>query len=182
MFSARERPGGAPGSSDFDPVYDQYVDRVYAFVDYQVGSRDEAEDLTQQVFTVAWSKLGQFDERKGTLGQWLFGIARNEVRNFRRQGRRRLLPLDALSEAEEQADAAGPEDLVAKQQTEARLRELIGRLGERAQEIIALKFASELTNREIARVMDLSESNVGTILHRSLGQLREWMEAGSNGW
>ena len=58
-----------------------------------------------------------------------------------------------------------------------RLSRLLAGLPERERELVALKYGSGMTNRAIAKATGLSESNVGTILHRTVGQLRAaWTE------
>ena len=59
-----------------------------------------------------------------------------------------------------------------------RLAKLVGRLADQENDLVALKYGADMTNREIARVTGLSESNVGTILHRTVGRLREAWDHG----
>jgi len=68
------------------------------------------------------------------------------------------------------------EDVVQHSQDIKQLSRLLGNLPEREREIVALKFGADLNNREIAVVMELSETNVGTILNRVLQKLREQWE------
>jgi RNA polymerase sigma-70 factor (ECF subfamily) len=69
------------------------------------------------------------------------------------------------------------EEVVAEREERDRLAALLARLPARERELIALKYGAGLTNREIARLSGLSETNVGTILHRTVQRLREeWEE------
>jgi RNA polymerase sigma-70 factor (ECF subfamily) len=82
------------------------------------------------------------------------------------------LPLEA---ADDVAAAGTPHDDVAKDSDLARLGALVQRLSLREQELVALKYGAEATNRTIAELTGLSESNVGTILHRVVQTLRrDW--------
>ena len=82
------------------------------------------------------------------------------------------LPLEA---AEEVATTRTPHDDVAKDSDLARLGALLKQLPQREQELVALKYGAEATNRAIAELTGLSESNVGTILHRVVQTLRrDW--------
>jgi RNA polymerase sigma factor (sigma-70 family) len=65
------------------------------------------------------------------------------------------------------------EEEVARTEDIKKLKVCLKKLAEKEQEIITLKFSSEMNNREIARVMGLSESNVGTILCRAIKKLRD---------
>ncbi|MGE5138842.1 MAG: RNA polymerase sigma factor, partial [Rudaea sp.] len=70
-----------------------------------------------------------------------------------------------------------PEEQAAKDADVERLALLLARLSPRQRELLALKYGAGLTNREIARLLDLSESNVGTILFRAVQDVRvHWEE------
>ena len=82
------------------------------------------------------------------------------------------MPLEA---AEEVATTRTPHDDVASDSDLARLGALLKQLPQREQELVALKYGAEATNRAIAELTGLSESNVGTILHRVVQTLRrDW--------
>jgi len=65
---------------------------------------------------------------------------------------------------------------IQKQQEKEYLRRILLELPEREQDLIALKYGAELTNREIAKITNLSESNIGSILHRAVIKIRVKME------
>jgi len=82
-----------------------------------------------------------------------------------------------LEEAADLPGGATPEEIAEKRSDEQRLARLLERRDERERELLALKYGAECTNRDIARMTGLSESNVGTILHRAVEALRtEWDE------
>ena len=82
------------------------------------------------------------------------------------------LPLEAAADI---AIASTPEDDAAKRSDIRRLAQLTPHLSDRAQELIALKYGAALNNRMIARITGLSESNVGTVLQRTVEKLRsQW--------
>lgn len=68
------------------------------------------------------------------------------------------------------------EKIVQQQQEKDRLRRILLKLPDREQNLIALKYGAGLTNREIAQVTGLSESNVGSILHRTVNKVRVELE------
>src|SRR5689334_10799529 len=77
----------------FVDIYEQYVSRIYGFVLAQVGNREDAEDITSQVFLKAHRSLNRFEGR-GTLESWLFQIARASVNDhWRREYRLAEVPL-----------------------------------------------------------------------------------------
>ena len=136
-----------------------------------LGNEALAEDLTSRTFEKAWSARARYRRDIAGFSTWLISIARNVATDhFRAQ--RAHVPLEA---AEEVATTRTPHDDVAKDSDLARLGVLLKQLPQREQELVALKYGAEATNRAIAELTGLSESNVGTILHRVVQTLRrDW--------
>ncbi len=158
---------------DWDQVYADELPRIYNFFLFRVGEGMLAEDLTAATFEKAWRARGRYRRDRAAFSTWLFTIARNVASDYFRR-RRPEVPWDAVRGL---AGAESPEDSVERQAEFGRLSRLLDRLPARERELIALKYGSDLTNREIARLTRLSESNVGTILHRVTMQLREQWDA-----
>lgn len=153
---------------DWEAVYRDYLPRVYNFFCYHVSDESLAEDLTAATFEKAWRGRSRFRRDLGAFSTWLFTIARNVATDhFRRKDR--VLPLEA---AGQQADPASLEDDVQLHQDFAQLVSILAQLPARERELVALKYGAGLTNREIARLTRLSETNVGTILNRAVEKLR----------
>ena len=154
---------------DWETVYRSELPRVYNFMRYMVRDPELAEDLTAAAFERAWRKRARYAD-KGKVTSWLFSIARNVARDhFRSQ--RRQEPLGVLEAATD-----GPEEQVLQRDSAHRLRVLLSALPERRRTLIALKFGAGLTNRQIAALGGMSESNVGTTLQRTIIWLREHWE------
>ncbi len=158
---------------DWNEVYRHELPRVFNFLRYRIADRALAEDLTSKTFEKAWRGRASYRRDQVAFSTWLFTIARNVASDhFRR--RRNEVPLDA---AAEQLQAMGPEDGALRRSDQRRLAVLLAGLPERERELIALKIGAQATNRAIARITGLSESNVGTILHRIVQDLRaRWYE------
>jgi RNA polymerase sigma-70 factor, ECF subfamily len=161
--------------TNWEAVYREYLPRVYNFFLYRVEDKPLAEDMTAAVFEKAWRGRKRYESDLGAFSTWLFTIARNVAADhFRRD--RHDLPLETLLE---QADPASlPEEIVQRRHNFAKLKRLLSQFPERECDLVAFKFGADLTNREIARLMRLSESNVGSILHRVIEKLR--VEFGEN--
>ncbi len=154
----------------FDSLYEQYYARVYAYLRFRVGSTEVAEDLVSQVFERALTHLADLQSTVAA-GAWLFRIARNcAIDYFRRQ--RPTASLDTLIDSSHPRECS-PEEVIVAQEERARLLLLLKRLPEREREIIGLKFVACLQNREIARVLNMPEGTVGSLLHRTLARLRD---------
>ena len=158
---------------DWDELYVEHLPRVYNFLRYRVGDETVAEDLTSIVFEKAWLARRRYRRDLAGFGTWLFTIARNvAVDHFR--GRRVHAPLE---EAAELPGGSTPEQISEQRSEFERLTRLLAALPDRERELVSLKYGAGLNNRAIARLSGLSESNVGTILHRVVVQLRAaWTE------
>ena len=127
-----------------------------------------AEEVTASAFERAWRRRRRFDARRGNERAWVFGIARNAALDeLRKRGRQAELGAEMPDErAPDPADAA---ETVARR---SMLRDALGTLAARERELISLKYFAGLRNTEIAAVIGVSESAVGTNLHRAMEQLR----------
>lgn len=156
---------------DWDALYADQLPRIYNYFRFRVGIDADAEDLTARTFERAWQARENYRQDLAGFSTWLFTIAHNVAVDFLRS-RRPQVSLDAV---EEMATDGTPEEDAAHHSDLEHLRALAARLSEREQELIALKYGATLDNRQIARLTHLSESNVGTILHRSVQTLRsQW--------
>jgi RNA polymerase sigma-70 factor (ECF subfamily) len=163
-------PLAEPASEvNWDAVYVRELPRVYNFFRYRVGAGPVAEDLTSATFEKAWRARASYRHDAGAVSTWLFTIARNVATDHFRQ-KRAEVPIEEAAACV--ADADTPEEEALRRANRERLSRLLAEMSERERELLALKYGADLTNRAIAKVTGLSESNVGTILHRSVLTLR----------
>jgi len=161
----------------FEALYRSSRDDIYAYVATLLRDQAAAEDVTAIAFERAYRRRRSFDRARGNERAWLFGIARNaaldELRRRRRHARLAVDPADpAAADGRVTAEAMADDAL-----RRTVLRTALDRLAPRERELVALKFHAGLTHAEIARVLGLSESNAGTLLHRTLAKLRKACDA-----
>lgn len=156
-------------------IFDKNYQRVFNYMSYRLSSLHEAEELTSQVFEHVLRKIDQFNPALAPFEAWLFAIARNIVNDhYRLKKRWSWLPLDNIKNlVSRQPD---PEETALQNEEQRKLLAAMASLNERERNLVALKFASGLKNREIAKLTGLSESHVGVLLYRSLHRLREQLE------
>jgi RNA polymerase sigma-70 factor (ECF subfamily) len=161
---------------DWDAVYREELPRVFNFHRYRVFDRATAEDLTSVTFEKAWRARRRYRKDRAAVSTWLLAIARNvAIDHFRRTKRRPEMPLEDVAAPE----TATPEAEAVRRAESRRLRTLLAGLSPRERELVALKYGADATNRAISKLTGLSESNVGTILHRTVAALRAaWNEGG----
>ncbi len=154
---------------DWDAVYADHAPRVYNYFRFRLGIEADAADLTSRTFEKAWRSRSRYRHDLAGFATWLFTIAKN-VRLDHVKGQRCHLPIDAALDVT--ADGT-PEKDAERGSNLSRLALLTRSLSDRERDLIALKYGAELTNRLIADLTGLSESNVGSILHRVVCSLRE---------
>jgi RNA polymerase sigma-70 factor, ECF subfamily len=159
----------ATDTETFAALYERTFPRVYAYVASLLRDRSAAEDVTAQAFERAFRKARRYDPDKGGPRAWLFGIARNaaldEIRKRKRRARLESEPDDVWS--------PGPDEQAELVMRRAEVRAALASLDPRDRDLVLLKFAGGLSNGEIARVLAISESNVGSRLHRAVEKLRK---------
>jgi RNA polymerase sigma-70 factor, ECF subfamily len=159
----------ADHAEGFSELYERTFPRVYAYVASLLRDRSAAEDVTAQAFERAYRKRRSYRPARGSMDAWLFGIARNAALDeLRRRKRRAVLEVDP-----EDTVSPAPEDQAELALRREAVRAALASLEGQERDLIALKFAGGLSNGEIARVLGMSESNVGTRLHRTITKLRE---------
>jgi RNA polymerase sigma factor (sigma-70 family) len=166
---------GAQGL-DFEALFSVYYPKLYSYVRYRVDSLQEAEDLTALAFERALAHRASYDPAKGAFSTWLFRIAHNAIVNHQAQHRRRGVAIDLEEIADLPVETQSPEETVIHKEVSQSLLRQVSTLSPRDQDILALKFAGRLTNREIAETLELNEKTVSVILLRSLRKLRERIE------
>lgn len=175
-MAARNRPFrdtlthllGRTTEPDWEAAYAAELPRVYNYFRYRVGDDWLAEDLTAATFERAWRHRRRYRADLGAFSTWLFTIARRLAADHFRSTRPEA-PLEAAEAFHRQPT---PEETLAQRDDHRRLGTLLTALPERQRELVALKYGAGLTNRQIAAQTGLSETNVGTLLHRAVQTLR----------
>jgi RNA polymerase sigma-70 factor, ECF subfamily len=148
----------------FDALYREYGDRIYRFSYRLCGNRADAEDLTQEVFVLAWQGLERFEGRS-SLTTWLYRIALNRWHRIRSTRGPETVPLEEGSEA-------GTRDLAAAQVERLSLESAVAALPEPLREAFILVKAEGLKYREAAAVLEIPQGTVQSRVHDAVVQLR----------
>jgi RNA polymerase sigma-70 factor (ECF subfamily) len=152
---------------DFQTFYQENVGRIYRFVYSKVGNREEAEDLTSQIFIKA---VRGMDTERGSqsMEKWLFQVARTTIADYwRNYYRIPTSSLDELLDAGWEGPAEG-EVLVASNLPGERVKRLLQALPEPHREVLNCRFLLNLSIRDTAIRLGLTEANVKVIQFRAL--------------
>jgi len=159
-------------AEEFGRLYEIYLPKIYQYARYRVSEKEVAEDLTSDIFNKALDGFKRFNSEKASFSTWIFSIARHSIIDYYRKHAKESKFIQS-TESENSLDSDSPEEKLSRSEEIDRLRECILKLNDNEQELISLKFSGGITNREIARITGLSESNVGTILCRAIRKLRD---------
>lgn len=155
----------------FDALYQRYVTRIYRYIRLRVAQEQDALDLTQQVFLKAFDALPRYRPSGVPFSAWLFRIARNAITDHHRRWKS-CVAWDFLPESLHPIADADPETTALRHESLDALQHALGTLDPYRRELLALRFASDLTVREIAAVLGKHEATVKSDLRRTLQRLK----------
>jgi RNA polymerase sigma-70 factor (ECF subfamily) len=174
LFKAKNKDPEA-----YSKVYDLYADRIYRFVFFKVSSREEAQDLTSEVFLKTWQYITSGKDILN-LNAYLYRVARNLVIDHYRKASQKEVSFDALAggldslDQEESLKVEQAKALEDKLQMEKIEDKLMG-LKDEYREVIILRYVDDLSISEIAAIVEKKKGAVRVILFRALNALRELM-------
>jgi RNA polymerase sigma-70 factor (ECF subfamily) len=152
----------------FAELYTRYFHVVYAYAVRRVANREDAEDLTSEVFHQALANLKRFEWRGAPFGAWLVRIAGNAIADrWRSRSRHREDPLTTEASDESMSDI----------ERRATLFRLVEGLPLDQRRVIVMRFVEEKSIREIAQGLKRTEGAVKQLQFRALEKLRASMEA-----
>lgn len=160
-----ERPLISAAQTDpaqFGHLYEQNFDRVYAFFARRVATREEAQDLTAEVFHHALASIQNFKWQGAPFIAWLYGIASNVLAGYwQRLGKTRPVEEDDLSGAGDEIEQS------------ILLSQLVDALSPDQRRVVMRRFIDQKSIREIAQELGRSEGAVKQLQLRALENLRE---------
>jgi RNA polymerase sigma-70 factor (ECF subfamily) len=152
-----------------EELVDAYYDEIYRFACRQTGDREDAMDLTQNIFLAVLRALSTYDRRRAGFRTWLYRIAANKAVDARRRAGPATVPIDELDlpAAEDFAMAVQDRELLE------RIESYVSGLDPGIQAVFRLHLYGEKSFPEIAAILDQSESAVKSQYYRLLGRLRK---------
>jgi len=158
----------------FGYLYDHYFLQIFKYLLIRTDNQEDAEDMTETVFMKAWEHLPRFGGKKEerNFRAWLYRIAHNIVIDHYRT-RKHFSPLETISQI---STAEGEPDRIAVDNEDSRkIIEAIKRLDENSQKVIVSRFFGDLSHKETALSIGISENNVRVIQYRALKKIRDML-------
>ena len=152
----------------FAQLYENNFEHVYAFIVKRIHDREQAQDLTADVFHNALKNLGRFEWRGTPFVAWLYRIAANAISDSgKRAAQVKAMELREIPEHDPSIDT----DLAETEHC-ARLFKLVENLPGDQRRVITMRFADQKSTAEIAREMGRSEGAIKQLQFRGLQSLR----------
>ena len=148
-------------------LFDSEESNLLRFAFSLTGRRAVAEEIVQEVFLQLHAKWAEVREPRA----WLFRSVRNQAFHYMRKIRRETLESDDDSTKIADSLSETPDELVARMETVAELRQLVSELPEKDRRLVQLKYFEDLKYRDISQRTGLTISNVGYRLHQVLKKL-----------
>jgi RNA polymerase sigma-70 factor (ECF subfamily) len=159
----------------FSLLYQENLKKIYNYIYYRTGNSHDAEDLTARVFQRALNHISKYKKTNVPFSAWLYRIAHNLVANWHRDNsRRKEVPLEEQTELRNKQEI--PEKEIEAHQEIEFLLKAIHQLSHDRQMVLILKYVEDLSNKEIGDIMRKSEGAIKSLYHRTLLELREYLE------
>ncbi len=153
-------------TENFVQIYEKYVKKIFDFIFFKVGNKQDAEDLTSDTFLKTFDKIKTFDNKKNIqFSSWLYSIARNTTIDFFRQNRTDYPEYTRLEDQSVEIDMLqGIQDRDKLNQ----ILQFLDTLGNEKKEIFLLRVWNEMSYDEIAHIIGKTPNTCKVTFHRTL--------------
>lgn len=154
----------------FGELYEKYFDRIFSFVYRQTDDEELTADLCSQTFLNALRNVSRYEYRGYPFSAWLYKIASNEVnKHYRKQKREKVFSIEEgrIRELIDQVNVEWDEEIIQ------RLMSYLKELPTEMLEVLELRFYEDKDFREIAFILDITESGAKMRTYRALDRLRK---------
>ncbi len=160
-------------SDSFAKIYDVYIERMYRFVYFKVGSRQEAEDITSELFLKLWKYLTEKKNKVDSLNGLIYQMARNLViDHYRKKAKKQECSLEQVIHLPGDTDIEYAAHITVESE---RLLKHINKLKQEYQEIVLLKYIEGLSTKEISLATGKKKTAVRVTLHRAIKVLQKML-------
>jgi RNA polymerase sigma-70 factor (ECF subfamily) len=159
-------------SESYGILYDQYIEKIYRFVFFKVRSKEDAEDVTSDVFLKAWHYLTEKSPSTvESISGLLFSIARNAIiDHYREKAKKPMVSLEVVEDLlTDQKDI----ELLDQKADVEKMIGLIKKMKHDYQEVLILKYVEDLKLSEISKILGKNSINTRVLLHRAVKKLKE---------
>lgn len=151
-------------------LFEEYYDKIARYAYLRIGDRSEAEDIAGEVFLKALKSLKSYNDRGIPMQAWLFKIAHNlVVDHLKKRARHRVVHMDTV----EIDNGISPTHLVEKDAEMQIVTEAMEELTQRQREVIGLRFFGDLSSKEIGSILNKSDGAIREMQRAAIEKLRK---------
>ena len=178
----------AGDESAFREIVNRYKNSLYSFLKQFLNQPDLVDDVFQETFLQLFTSRRSFDPSR-PLRPWLFTIAANKAKDALRKSQRgNAVPIGTISESEDMSfdemlnalssDTAVPYDEVERNETAARVNEVIANMPESLREILLLAYFNRFSYKQMADILSIPIGTVKSRLHTAVARFaKDWKTA-----
>ena len=159
---------------DFEQVWRLYYHTINLYISKHILNRQDVEDLSNDIFFLAYDHYDNFDPDRASVFTWLYNITRNSLKNYYRD-KKEIISISGKDEPIEIPSRDDPEQKVLLKERFIKLREALEQLPYKQRIAIKLKYFYSLSGDEIASKLNTTNSNVRVIVNRGKKRLKELM-------
>jgi len=184
LISREELIDIAKKAKEYDPeglarLFDIFFERLRRYFYYRTGDFQRAEDLAAETLTEAIENIQNFKDRGGTIGAWLFGIARNLLaRWLEAEGKVEMVEIGPTISV---ADEEQPEQLTEKGITYEELYRALKKLPDAQREVLLLRVMEGFDAKTVGRLLGKRHGAVRALQFRAINSLKKILESGGVG-
>jgi RNA polymerase sigma-70 factor (ECF subfamily) len=169
-----QRPVLKMGTQTMEELFDQYAEKLFAYLRQHAPSREDAEDILVETFMAALAETKFMHLSEMAQIAWLWRVARNKVADaFRKAAFRRNVSFEMVDEMMCGDETRDPEQMALRQDEALEIHNLLRALPQVQQEMLQLRFGYDLNCREIAAILGKREDAVRMMLSRTMNSLRQ---------
>lgn len=155
----------------YEAFYAEYQPLVYRYLYSKLGHRENAEELTSQVFLYCFEHFDRYDPDKSSMASWVFMITNSRFKNYCRD-RRVFADIEELKDViPDQGDPVGTGMLLDELREE--IAKALEGLDETSRMIVVMKYFGDKSTEEIADTVGLTTGNVRVRLSRALDKMEK---------
>jgi RNA polymerase sigma-70 factor, ECF subfamily len=161
----------------YSEIIERYQTRLFVYIYRLIGSKEEAEDLLQDVFIKAYRNLNSYDTSR-KFSSWIYRIAHNETVNYiKRKSLKRFISWETITSTRDKLDSSSEEEGADKawirKEVSQEVGQAIDRLPFKYKQVLTLRYYSDQTYEEIAEILGKPMNTVGTLINRAKKKLAE---------
>lgn len=152
-------------------LIERYQGKLFAYLYRLTGSREETEDLLQDVFIKAYKNLRSYDATR-KFSSWIYRIAHNEaVNHIKRRSLKRFIPWEDITATKDMlvmsSSEEGADTTRMREETKKEVNEAINRLSFKYKQVLLLRYYSDKSYEDISEILGKPINTVGTLINRA---------------